>query len=392
MEHARKQFVWVFRAASLVAVLVSAPMFFSGCKTMGPRVIRGDRFNYNAEGSNSTNEQILLNLVRLRYGEPLYFLEIASIVSQYTFEASAEFQRVENNLNVWNNPALRAAYGVDNDPSRIWTWGVNAGYSDRPTITYNPLQGEAFAKRIMSGIPLLSLSRLGRAGWRSGLLFDLCVQQINGVRNIPIHKRPGVEVDESDEFRQLGDILDAMQDSGSVREITSADSSGRMGLYMQFAPGVDEEDRELLAEFCHLLGLREGLDKYRLVDGSYRIRDDEIVLEMRSMLGTMYALSRNVEVPEVHAAAGLIGRGGWLTWWQRDKLGGEEREAWLRVRYSELPVADAYVQIRHKGYWFYVAEDDWNSKRTIALLSNLFSLQAAPAESASPVLTVPLGG
>ena len=47
-----------------------------GC-TSGPFTVRGDRFNFNKVGAQSTNEQILLNLVRLRYGEPTYFVDIA---------------------------------------------------------------------------------------------------------------------------------------------------------------------------------------------------------------------------------------------------------------------------------------------------------------------------
>ena len=64
----------------LLAVLVS------GCSTVGPMTVTSDRFNYNVAGAKSNKEQMLLNLVRLRYGEPIYWLEIGSMLSQYTFQ------------------------------------------------------------------------------------------------------------------------------------------------------------------------------------------------------------------------------------------------------------------------------------------------------------------
>jgi hypothetical protein len=63
-----------------LALLVLA---VAGCRSLGPRTVSGDRFNYNEAGAKSTSEQLLLNIVRLRYGEPTYWLEITSMLSQY---------------------------------------------------------------------------------------------------------------------------------------------------------------------------------------------------------------------------------------------------------------------------------------------------------------------
>ncbi|UCC29636.1 MAG: hypothetical protein JSU86_15700, partial [Phycisphaerales bacterium] len=75
-----------FRMPSLV-VLVCITFTAAGCKSLGPRTIRADRFDYNQESAQSGNEQMLLNILRVRYGEPIYFLEVASMLSQYTFVA-----------------------------------------------------------------------------------------------------------------------------------------------------------------------------------------------------------------------------------------------------------------------------------------------------------------
>ncbi|GAG25233.1 unnamed protein product, partial [marine sediment metagenome] len=160
----------------------------SGCSMLGPRSIRSDRFNYNQAGAQSAKEQLLLNIVRLRYGEPLYFLDVASVLSQYTLEADASLSGWENNLRVWKSPALRGYYGIRSDPSKMDEWGVNLKYINRPTITYTPLQGEEFANRVMAPIPPLTLIYLSQSGWGIDRLFGCCVQRVNGIRNAAVRE------------------------------------------------------------------------------------------------------------------------------------------------------------------------------------------------------------
>ena len=74
------------RAVELVACV--AVLGLAGCRTLGPARLSGDRFNYNKSLARSSNEQLLLNIVRLRYSEPLHWLEVTSMLSQYSFEAS----------------------------------------------------------------------------------------------------------------------------------------------------------------------------------------------------------------------------------------------------------------------------------------------------------------
>jgi hypothetical protein len=111
-------------------VLVCITLMATGCKSLGPRTIRGDRFDYNQESAQSGNEQMLLNILRVRYGEPIHFLEVASMLSQYTFVAGAELSSWENDLDVWENPALRALYGVRSEPGAQDGWVFDRGNND----------------------------------------------------------------------------------------------------------------------------------------------------------------------------------------------------------------------------------------------------------------------
>jgi len=62
-------------------VVAAAASCLVGCVSVGPRAIRGARFDYNEAVVRTFDEQMLLNLVRLRYRDTPYFLEVSSIAT-----------------------------------------------------------------------------------------------------------------------------------------------------------------------------------------------------------------------------------------------------------------------------------------------------------------------
>src|SRR5512140_2232827 len=108
------------------SIALATLLLAAGCATSGPVTVRRDRFNFNDAGAESTKEQILLNIVRLRYGEPIYFVDIGSMLSHYELSAGGRYSRYKSDLNVWNNPALRAVYGMRGEPvPGSDTWEAN---------------------------------------------------------------------------------------------------------------------------------------------------------------------------------------------------------------------------------------------------------------------------
>ena len=80
----------VWRLCHLNAVL-AATLLTSACAGIGPHRLPADRFDYGAAIAASTNEQMLLNLVRLRYNEMPVFLDVDTVIAQYQFDAHAQF-------------------------------------------------------------------------------------------------------------------------------------------------------------------------------------------------------------------------------------------------------------------------------------------------------------
>jgi hypothetical protein len=61
-------------------------LFLAGCASIGPGTIGRDRIDYDHAVTASWQRQLLLNLVKLRYGDTPFFLDVASITNSYGLE------------------------------------------------------------------------------------------------------------------------------------------------------------------------------------------------------------------------------------------------------------------------------------------------------------------
>jgi hypothetical protein len=376
-------------AVTRLAVLVGVAMpliqlLAAGCATSAPVTVRRDRFNFNDAGAESAKEQILLNIVRLRYGEPIYFVDIGSMVSHYALSAGGSYSNYTSDLNVWNNPSLRAVYNMRGEPvPGSHTWGANLEYTDSPTITYSPLTGEEFAKRVMAPIPPTTIIYLSKSGWSVDRILECCVQQINELGNAPIHEVTQAEPADTSRFRRLAGLLKKAQDAGYLRLGVEQDVN-QNATYFYIAPMPAELEADA-KEVRELLGLPvEVTRKIRLTASDVRTEPDEIAMQTRSLLATMYALAQGIPIPSEHSRDRQASD-------RSSEAVGESDPRWLRIEYSRLPQIDPFAQVFYNGYWFYIGKSDWSSKRTFALLTYLFSLQSTATSQAAPLLTVPAG-
>jgi len=182
-------------------ILIAAGL--NGCASIGPGTVARDRFDYIAAISDSWKSQMLLNLVKLRYGDAPVFLDIASVISQYGIEGSVGFS------GSWaQNPQVPWPY------TALYNWLGAGRYVERPTITYSPLSGEKFARNLMTPIPPAAILNLLQGGYPVDLVLRLCVHSINGV-----HTRfgSGARARQADpEFYQLAEKLRSIQQSGDL--------------------------------------------------------------------------------------------------------------------------------------------------------------------------------
>src|SRR5665647_149820 len=67
-----------------IGLFCLSALLLTGCASIGPPTIARDRFDYDHAITMSWKRMMLLNLVKLRYGDTPMFLDVASIINSYT--------------------------------------------------------------------------------------------------------------------------------------------------------------------------------------------------------------------------------------------------------------------------------------------------------------------
>ncbi|MFT5041031.1 MAG: hypothetical protein ACI8TX_002002 [Hyphomicrobiaceae bacterium] len=361
------QIARVSRTLGLVLALI---VTFPGCALVGPAAVRQDRIPYNEVISRSWNEQLLLNLVRLKYRDTPFFLELGSISTQYTLSASL-------------------GADVDLNPGQADDFSASSGvsYSERPTVSYAPLRGERFAKQLLSPIPVESLLLLMGSGWKPERVLATFVQQINDVPNAREASGPTPDIEpEFRRFRQLVELIGELHGTRRI-ELGFATEQDRKSLMLRFATGGDDHDQ--VARLRSMLGLDPAASGCTFSQESALSLRGDVIFVPRSFLGAMFYLSQSVEAPSAHRDAGLVTStvredGSLFDW---SEITGDL----MRIRSSDTRPGNAFIAIPYRGSWFWIADADLSSKSTFGLLAQLFNLQAGNLKLPVPVLTLPIG-
>ena len=95
----------------------------TACSSIGPSTMDRDHMDYGRSVGENWKNQMLTNLVRLRYVDMPVFVDVGQIVAGYSLETQ-----------------VSAEAGFGNSFTGGDAQGMAAGgkFTDRPTITYNP--------------------------------------------------------------------------------------------------------------------------------------------------------------------------------------------------------------------------------------------------------------
>lgn len=355
-------------------------LMLSGCAAFGHRRVPRDRFNYNEALAESAREQMLLNIIRLRYLEEPVFLAVSSILTQYVYNAGVEVGGIFD-------------LGGGSDTA---SGGTNLNYEERPTITYLPVEGREFSAHLLSAIPAELIFAAAQEGWDVDILMEIGIQHIGDVENMSFGAIPPPgeiqlqaqfqrDLDKLKRFQHVMRLLVHLVEEEAL-EVRVVEKNGTKERHLVFAEKVPEEVRPMIRELRELLGL-SNRNTFRFTDRLTDLKDNEISIQTRSVLAMMSFLSRGVEVPLEHLDEGRV-----IDYrLPKSEEASKTSVIPFRVLWSKQRPDKPFAAVQYQNYWFYIANNDIKSKRTLGLVIALFRLQAPSTGGVAPILTLPTG-
>ena len=360
-----KGVVMTWKQSFLLLIISVFALLTTGCKTMGPGTIIRDRSDYSRAIADSWKDQTLLNIVKVRYLDLPIFLDVASIVSGYSMETSANIGGT-----VSSSKAMQGDY---------FALGAQGRYTDRPTITYMPRTGDKFLEGMIKPIPPVSVIYMLQTGYAADFILELTVDSFNGLRNRSVTAASKRQADP--EFFKALALIREIQDEAGLGFRLETGKEGKASAVIFFRnDNRNAETQAKIQEVQKLLKLSPDQSRYPLIYSP--VREDETTLSMatRSIIQILTALARGVDVPAEHTVRKLP------VPLPADQSGVEPL---IRIHSGHDKPADSFIAIRYEDAWFWIANEDWRSKRTFAIIMFLFSLSDAGDSGQKPVITIP---
>lgn len=410
------------RVCALIAV-VSATLV-TGCAS-GPASLIDTRLPYNEAIKVTTEQQLLLNIVRLRYTDTPSSLAVANVTAQ--FEIVKQLQLTP----------FFSASGAE--PNRSYTSilpQAGISYADRPTISLVPIDDAEFTRKLFTPLTVDGVLYLAKTTWPISTVFRLYLENINWVPNAELASGPtprlappyssflrGVEAlgklqaegqivfGTQERFDPVNDSIPAAKvDAMAVIEaakngfefkFNKADASATLGKRARHPMlFIDPKALEspITKEFVSAFMLKPGQTRYELTaddvepfssadNAAFEVLD----IEPRSLLQALYFISHGIEIPPEHSQSGIarttFDRNGKVFDWA-PVTAGLFQARWSK---GDSPPVNAHVSVRYRDYWFYIPGDDHDSKATFSLLMELSRLDLQTRTGDRPVLTLPIG-
>ena len=354
----------------LLSLFAFLPLLFMGCANLGPTTLKSERSNYNLAVQRTNDEQLLLNLVRLKYRDTPFFMEVSSVASQLSLSTTAN-----------------ASATLQNGVAGLFGLGGSLGMTEKPTVTYSPLQGDKFIQRVLSPLPLQTITLLFHSGWSIERIFRLCFQRMNHLKNAPGASGPTPRIaPEFEKFASAVKLLRVLQAQDAIN-LSYHEAGGVPQLILQ----INEEDknRKEAEQFALAVNVEPGKTRYVFTFSPSLNETNQIRIVTRSLLGVMFYLSQAVEVSSKDILQGKV---------TKTKTPSGDAFDWknvtgdlLRIRSLPEKPDENSMLIFYRGTWFYIDDSDLSSKSTFSLLAQIFSLQAGKIQDNAPLLTLPIG-
>ncbi len=353
------------RAPAIIALALTS-LVHTGCSSLGPSVILNGREAYNSAIRTTENQQLLLFLVRQRYGEFGGLLAVTSVTANMRFTTRA---------------TVNFGFGPDEDYlGNLVPFEGGIIYEENPIISYTPVQGEKFIRQLLLALPLDLVVLSLHSTAEPNEVIRALVKRVNGIAN-PRFLYSSDQIDSR--FDELVGLLSELQLRDRL-EWERDSNNHQFSLLLRLKEG----ENPLLDRLLELLGLPAADESlphisYPLIQSSTNI-EGAIAISTRSVWDLVQIMTSAVEVTDEEMISGRTfdypTRGPFATR--------------INIARSTSEPRDAAVKVKYRKAWYYILDTDKATKSSFQLLQTLWSVRISDTTSAgqgAPVLTVPAG-
>ncbi len=345
-----------------------------GCSSMGPGTVPRDRVDYANALSDSWKDQMLLNIVRLRYADTPTFMDVSSVIAAYTIQIAGS-AGAAGNIGVSSNSTTL--------PNATASVGVAGGYNDRPTISYTPLTGAKFAKSLLKPIPPEAIFSLISAGYPADVVLLATVRALNGIYNRS--STGGTRRPSDPDFYPLVEALRRIQASRAFSMRIEKRDNDQVAIGTFASRPLDPEVQRDVDFVRKTLNLHSENGETALEYGAAQRDPSELAVLSRSMIEVMNEMSADIEVP-----AGDVSSGRTYATVELGPSASPYDLPRVRIHSGTTPPSDAFTAVRYRDTWYWISDQDFTSKRSLTFLLLFFSLAETGVVPEGPLLTIPV--
>jgi hypothetical protein len=390
---------------ALAVVLSVVGLLGVSCASVGPTKLVSTHTAYNDAVQLTVTREVLSNIVRSRYADPMLFVAVSTINAQFSVSAGGS--------------AGVAGGGGAGTTGEV---GASVGYSDSPTITFVPQSDNAFYKslyglfEVSEAVGFALSYRFGQAdpAWQA-LRLRFWFAAINGASDYARGESRALYDERLDALVRL------LQHGAFFQQVPEWDADTtafpkwkvfgedmvaafRMGMFF-----VEEDDGESVrlarhrlvlalvlpdpddpevAEALEDLGVTPGRSRYVFRPPTDAMPGESdpyaIWVTPRSMGDVIHLAARFVDVPAAHE--GLVPRVG-----LRREVSPLVSSIGIRASKEKPPFP---YRVQHRGYWFYIDETEVESRMFFEGLvaAYMSRVGSKTAGDEGPQLILPVGG
>jgi hypothetical protein len=349
-------------------------LLLGGCASVGPKSIAANRPAYNIAVQQTNDQELLLNLVRMLYRDTLYFTTVERVAASMEFNQGVTAGGAIARTTPWAKETL----------VRSLSLGSSLSLNDKPTVFYAPIDGEKFVRQMMTPMNPDLLLMLVKSGWSMDRVLLVGLQEMNGLKNAPTAAGPTPS--REPEFRAFQEAVKLLRALQREQLIDLAAGPEGKGVELRFVR--DAMTRPEALRLKELMKLNPARDRFRIVSGVEAPDADSIAVTTRPLLSALSYISQGIRAPQVHVDAGKVRRT-----LRADQQPFEWQELLgdvFQVQSADEAPEEASVAILYRDHYFFIPDNDLETKSTFVLLTQLMALHSAPA-SAGPAMSFSFG-